>query len=305
MHVYSLSLHYVQKNKKEKFCVTHVVCNKFMMPPKAKGHKHKVKFESAVVINGDSYKQQIILSGANVPTKLSIDRLTNNLFFCINADANSHQSFQIVVLNLDTGSKAIIPGIRNGFASAVDPTGSVYLGGSDGIYQFNYDTHKVFKLPIISGVDVFDMFFHNWLYFVETANQNLFMWKKGEKLIVEDMEGYGIHYFAITAYEDILFVNATGVYMMRKGTLYPITLGGASRGTHIRGVTTDVNGVPYLIAQDGIYAVDMTQRHVERILALENGYGIAFDKDNNIFYSDERSVVKLIRQINTAPKHKK
>lgn len=269
-----------------------------MMHRKAKVNKHKVKFESSVVINGIPYKRQVLLSGANVPSKLSLDRQTNHLFFSVNASEVARQSFHSVVLNLDTGAKAIIPGIRNGFASAVDPVGSVYLGGSEGIFQFNYDTHNVNKPAIISGVDVFDMYFQNGLYFVETATQNLFKWKNNEKSIVDTVEGYGIQYFAVSPNGDILFVNSTGAYLMRYETLYPMTFGGASRGTHFRGVTIDVNGVPYLIAQDGIYTVDMTHRHIVRILPMENGYGLAFDRDNNIVYSDDRSVVKLIRQIN-------
>lgn len=271
-----------------------------MMPP-----KHRVKFENLIEINGRHYKKQIVLSGAKVPSKFSIDRLKNNLFFCINADEFSDQSFHSVVLNLDTGLNAIIPGIQNGFASAVDPKGSVYLGGSDGIFQFNYDTYNVDKPGILEGVDIFNMYFHKGLYFIETANQNLFKLKDKQKSMVDVLEGYGIQYFGITNYDDIVFVNPSGVYMLRRGTSIPITLGGAARGAHFRGVAIDVHGVPFLIAQDGIYSIDMVHRHVVRMLPMENGYGLAFDRGNNIVYSDERSVIKLVLQNEPKTKNKK
>lgn len=258
----------------------------------------KVKFEQVKVIKGSAYNKHIILADANVPSKLSIDRLSNTLFFCINADEFSDQSFHLVVLDLNTGLNAIIPGIQNGFASAVEPEGAVYLGGSNGIFEFNYRTFDVYGTAILKGVDIFDMYFHKYLYFVETATQNLFVWKNGGKTSIKELEGYGIQHFLVNNFEDILFVNSSGVYMLRKGTKLPITFGGASTTAHFRGMTADINGLPYLIAQDGIYTIDMTQRHVVKTIPMENIFGLAFDKDNNMVYSDERSVVKLILQHN-------
>lgn len=255
----------------------------------------KVKFEPVVVLGGTYFKKHVVLRNAKVPSKLSIDRLKNNLFFSMYADEVSDQSFNSVVLNLDTGLNAIIPDISNGFASAVDPAGSVYLGGSNGIFRFNYDSHNVDKPGILQGVDICDMYFHECLYFVETANRNLFKWKEEKKSRVDNLAGYGIQHFLITENDDILFVNCSGVFMLQRETSFPITFGGASRDAHFRGMTVDANGLPYLIAQDGIYTIDVINRHVIKKWPLENGHGLAFDNDNNIIYSDERSVTKLIR----------
>lgn len=271
-----------------------------MMPP-----KHKVKFETVVVINGYRYKKQMVLGNPsnNVPSRLVIDRLTNHLFFCINSNEPG-QIHNSIVLNLATGLNAIIPDIQNGFATAVDPEGSVYLGGSDGIFEFDYATNNIKKPGILEGVDIFAMYFHKCLYFVETANQSLFMWKDKQKSLVDVLHGHAIQYFVVTKNDDIVFVNSSGVYMLRKGTSLPLTFGGAARGAHFRGVTIDSHGAPYLIAQDGIYSLDMIHQQVVRSLPLRNGCGLAFDNDNNIIYSDERSLTKLVRQLEELHVHK-
>lgn len=270
-----------------------------MMP-----HKHKVRFAPVKFINGTPYIKKILLTGVRVPSKFSIDRLRNNLFFCINSDEFSNQSFYSVILNLDTGLNAIIPSIRNGYASAVDPSGSVYIGGSDGIYRFNYDTRDVDIPGLLVGVDICDMYFHKCLYFVETASQSLFMWKDDKKIEVEHLEGYVVQHFLVNTYGDILFVNPSGVHMLRKGTESPISFNIPSREAHFHGVTTDANGESYLIGQDGMYTVDMIERQVVRITPMNNGYGLAFDKDNNIIYSNERYVAKLICQAKMPEKPK-
>lgn len=290
--VFSFSLWYLRKkeNNKVKFFIKHVVFTKFIMY-----RKPRVKVEPLIVIKGISYKKQIILADLKVPTKLSIDRQTNNLFFRINSDQYSDQNFHSVVLNLDTGLNAIIPSIRNGFASAVDPAGSVYLGGSDGIYRFNYSTRDVDEPGILENVDILDLYFNKYLYFVETSSQNVFRWSKKNKFMVRKLEGFGIQHFSVHDNEDIFLVNPAGVYIYRKGSLSPITFGCARNG-HFRGLAVDIYGAPYLIAQDGIYSVDMLHRQIMKMLHIENAYGLAFDKDNNIIYSDERSVGKLIPQ---------
>lgn len=246
-----------------------------------------------VKVRGHSYKKQIILEDAQIPYKLSIDRETNNLFFCINADQFSDQSFHSVVLNLDSGFTSIIPGIRNGFASAVDQdTSTVYLGGSEGIFTYSYDTRDVEKPALVKGVDIFDMFFFKHLYFVDTANQNLHIYNNNRSKQVTQVETSLIKYFAINGRDELFFLSAMGLFMQPFKSKSPILLD--NYDINFRGATTDVYGTPHFVAQDGIYLIDEQSKQLVRILTLENGYGLAFDKDNNIVYSDERTVTKLI-----------
>lgn len=249
--------------------------------------------DRAVTIKGVSYNKNVILADVNIPYKLSLDRGRNKLFFCINADEFSDQSFHSVILDLDTRLTSVVPSIRNGFASAVDQTsGAVYLGGSDGIFKFNYDTQDIEKPALVKGIDIFDMYFNRYLYFIDTANQNLYVYKASCNKIIPEVEGYMIHHFVVNNYRDLIFVSPMGVFSLPKGARSPVMYQNGE--FNFRGATTDVNGVPYFIARDGIYTIDEESKQLVRILRIENGYGLAFDKDNNIVYSDERTVTKLI-----------
>lgn len=243
-------------------------------------------------VSGKLHKKHVILADVNIPYKFSLNRNDDSLFFCINADDFSEHSFHSVVLELQSGLATIIPGIRNGFASAVDQTtGAVYLGGSDGIYKYNSHTKDVISPALISGIDIFDMYFQNYLYFVDTANQNLYVYKNDRTILIPELKDYQIQHFVVDAQENVMFVNSTGLFILVKGsklaTLYD------DRNINFRGATTDKLGVPHFIAQDGIYTID-ENKELSKILLLENGYGLAFDRDNNIIYSDERTVNKLI-----------
>ncbi|CAG9793852.1 unnamed protein product [Diatraea saccharalis] len=240
----------------------------------------------------ENTRRQVILADVNIPYKFSLDRSKNHLFFCINADEFSEQSFHSVVLELHGGSTTIVPGIRNGFASAVDhASGSVYLGGSDGIYKYNYQTKDVITPSLIGEIDIFDMYFQKYLYFVDTANQNLYTYKNNKVTIVPELKDHQILHFVIDVDDNIIFVNGAGIHILPKGEKSAILYD--NRNINIRGATTDINGLPFFIAQDGIYKIGDNMELV-KILILENGYGLAFDKDNNIVYSDERTVNKLI-----------
>ncbi|KAH9637185.1 hypothetical protein HF086_016207 [Spodoptera exigua] len=242
-----------------------------------------------VVISGMPHKKNVILADVNIPYKFSIDRQKNNLFFCINADEFSDQSFQSVALDLDTGLASIVPGIRNGFASAVDQTsGDVFLGGSDGIFKYNYSTSDIDKPGLVNRTDIFDMYFHNNLFFVDTAKQNLYEYKDNTKILVPEVKENLIQHFVIDVNSDLYFVNPTGLFVLAKGSKLPVLVHG--NDISIRGATTDVFGTPYFIAHDGIYCVNKISRELSLVLPINNGYGLAFDKSNNIIYSDERSV---------------
>ncbi|CAG9561199.1 unnamed protein product [Danaus chrysippus] len=246
-----------------------------------------------VTIGGKSYKKSTILADVNIPYKFSIDRNNNILFFCINADEFSDQSFQSVELNLYSGCAKIVPSIRNGFASAVDQTnGIVYLGGSDGVYKYDYQTHDIRKPAIIKGIDVFDMFYKDCLYFVDTTNLDLFSLKNGQKSIVSTVEEYGVHHCAVDGNDNLIVANPSGLFYLPKGSKSPERIG--NNVGNIRGITTDAKGEPYLIAQDGIYSIDCIDNQIKNILTLDNGYGLAFDKNNMIVYGDERCVAKLV-----------
>lgn len=248
--------------------------------------------DAVVEIRGVPYRKHVILADVNIPYKFSLDRRRNILFFCMNADEFSDQSFHSVVLNLETEIPIVVPGIRNGFASAVDQTsGQVFLGGSYGIFPYNYSTNDIDKPALIEGIDIFDMYHNKDLYFVDTSTQTLHVWKKGKDTIVPQTRDQLIHHFVVY-HEGLFFVNPNGLFFIRNGSNTATSVDDGD--IHYRGATVDTNGAPHFIAHDGIYAINEQSKRPEKILPIENGYGLSFDAKNNIVYGNERSVIKLI-----------
>ncbi|KAI5645407.1 ommochrome-binding protein-like [Phthorimaea operculella] len=249
--------------------------------------------QAPVLIRGKSYTKRVILADANIPYKLSLDRNTNSLFFCINADEFSDQSFHSVILDINSGVTSVIPAIRNGFASAVDlATSTVYLGGSDGIYKYNYNTRSIEGTSLIGSIDIFDMYYHKHLYFVDTAYQNLYALREGNKNLISEVKGCLIHHFAFDKNDDLFFINSSGLFVLPRGAKSPVRQDNISGDLHFRGVTTDMYGWVHFVAHDGIYSFENRASLVKE-LQLNNGYGLAFDKGNNIIYSEERSITRL------------
>ncbi|KAJ8716123.1 hypothetical protein PYW08_013408 [Mythimna loreyi] len=246
-----------------------------------------------ILICGKAFKKKVVLADVNIPYKFSIDRNRNTLFFCINADEFSDQSFQSVVLNLDTGLTSIVPRLRNGFASAVDQaTGDVYLGGSDGIYKYNYHSKDIEKPALVHRTDIFDMCFHHYLYFVDTAKQNLYVYKDSSKTLVTEAKDHLIQHFVFDTNSDLYFVNPTGLFLLKRRCKSPTLVHG--NDISIRGATTDTFGTPYFVASNGIYCIDKDNKQLMLRLSVNNGYGLAFDKNNNMVFSDERTVTMLV-----------
>ncbi|KAJ8713472.1 hypothetical protein PYW07_013842 [Mythimna separata] len=187
-------------------------------------------------------------------------------------DIIGHQSFQSVVLDLDTGQTSIVPRLRNGFASAVDQaTGDVYLGGSDGIYKYNYISQDIEKPALVHKTDIFDMYFDHYLYFVDTAKQNLYVYKDKTKSLVPEAKDNLIQHFVFDANSDLYFVNPTGLFLLKKRCKSPTLVHG--NDISFRGATTDAFGTPYFVAHSGIYCIDKDNNQLMLRLSVNNGYG--------------------------------
>lgn len=88
----------------------------------------------------------------------------------------------------------------------------------------------------------------------------------------------------------MFFTNATGLYSQAKGTKNAVLY---EEFPIVRGLTTDVNGNVYVCLSDGIYAVNKEKLVLEKVLNVDDAFGLAFDNDNNIVYADATRLVRL------------
>lgn len=248
-----------------------------------------------VNITGVSYESETLKEDLDRPYLLAVDYSTNNLYFSYNVKEDE-DDFRSARLNLNTKEFNNIEGVANGFAQAVDQrTHEVYIGGSDGIYKYDYGLNKA-ELVGERGSNIWTLYFKEVLYYSIFPYQFLYVLEDGQPRRFRDLEDTKVDHFVIDNEDDIFFSNNTGLYSQKKGTKNAVLY---KENPVLRSLTTDINGNVYACLQDGIYAVRKSSTSLEKVVELSDGFGLAFDNDNNIVYSDASRLVRL-----KANKHK-
>ncbi|XP_075983994.1 ommochrome-binding protein-like [Anticarsia gemmatalis] len=243
---------------------------------------------TGIKINGKYYESEV-LKELDRPYLLAVDYSTNNVYFSYNAQSEDDQ-FKSARLNLNTKDFANIDNVQNGFAQTVDQeTHEIYIGGGDGIYKYDYGTNKA-ELFGERGTDIWTIYFKDVLYYSVFPTQFLYTLVDGESRRFADLEDTKVEHFVIDNEDNIFFTNATGLYSQKKGTKNSILY---QEKPVLRALTTDINGNVYVCLQDGIYAVNKATTSLEKIYAIDDAFGLAFDNDNNIVYSDATKLVRL------------
>lgn len=245
---------------------------------------------SGIKINGQYYNEEILMQDLDRPYSLAVDYSPNILYFSYNIKGSSDDESRSARLNLITKEFSNIEGINNGFAQTVDQkTHEVYIGGSDGIYKYDYATNKA-ELYAQKGSNIWHLYFNQHLYFSIFPTQVLYVLRDGNPSRFEYLEDTKVDHFVIDNENDIFFTNATGLYSVKaeskNATLYV-------ENPVVRSLTTDKNGNVYLCLQDGVYAVRKSTQSLEKIYSIDDGFGLAFDNENNIVYADAIKVVRL------------
>lgn len=185
-----------------------------------------------------------------------------------------------------------ITSVPSGFAQSVDSTNDeVYIGANNGIYK--YDPKKdTAELYAANGTNIWILYFHDDLYYSDFPLQFLYVVKNGESVRFKDLEDTKVDMFVIDKDDDIFYSNDTGLYGQKKGTkdakLYKVFDISSARG-----LTIDKNGIVHACMKDGVYVVNKIAKRFDKILELDDGFGVAFDRNNNMVYSDANSVYIL------------
>lgn len=244
---------------------------------------------NGVKINGVYYDTETLREDLDRPYLLAVDYSTNNLYFSYNVKENDDE-FRSARLNLNTKEFHNIEGVTNGFAQAVDQeTHEIYIGGSDGIYRYDYGNNKT-EIIAERGSNIWTLYFKEVLYYSVFPAQFLYTLIDGESRRFVDLEDTKVDHFVIDNEDDIFFTNTTGLYSQKKGTKNAVLF---KESPVLRSLTTDINGNVYACLQDGIYAVKKSSASLDKVVEINDGFGLAFDNDNNIVYSDANRLVRL------------
>ena len=242
-----------------------------------------------VKINELYYEPETLREDLDRPYLLAVDYSTNNLYFSYNVKEDEDE-FRSARLNLNTKEFSNIEGVTNGFAQTVDQgTHEIYIGGSDGIYKYDYGQNKA-EIFGERGGNIWTLYFKEVLYYSLFPHQFLYVLEDGQSRRFRDLEDTKVDQFVIDNEDYIFFTNSTGLYSQKKGTKNAVLY---KERPVMRGLTTDINGNVYACLQDGIYAVKKASTTLEKVVDVSDGFGLAFDNDNNFVYSDATRLIRL------------
>lgn len=250
----------------------------------------ELKFQTRVIkINGVCYEREDLNDDLLRPLQFGIDRSSNTLYFTY-YDTKNHTA-RAAKYDLNTKELTNIEGIA-GSAQAVDPkTHELYLGGEDGLYKYNKNTNKAEFLGE-RGSKICNMYYKDTLYYTLCTSERVYTYTNGQATILEDLKDTSVRQFLIDDQDYMYYTNETGVYGQRKGTknvFRYIRLGDEVA----RGLAADINGDVSVCLGDGIYALNKATKSFKNLFNRKMSYGIAFDTDNNIIFSDWSSLFKL------------
>lgn len=221
-----------------------------------------------------------------MPYQLAVDPNTNTLFFSYSLQ-NSEESFKIVYLDLNNQKRGEVTGISGGFAQTVDVKNRVvYLGGSDGIYQFDYETKSANRLNITKN-SIWQMFFKEYLYYTISLNEEAYVYKDGVAAKVKQLENTRASLIAVDNNHNIYFANSSGLYVNDNDNAIKHI------GDYIiNGFTSDINGNIFFSTLDKIYSI-ISGTSVKQIIELNDIHGLAIDAKGNYIYSTYNTVKRL------------
>lgn len=237
------------------------------------------------------HEREVLKTELDRPYMFAIDHSSNILYFSYNL-VEQEDVFTTASIDLKDKEFNNITSVPNGFAQAVDSTNNeIYIGNNNGIYK--YDPKKdTAELYAANNTNIWFLYFHDNLYYAEFSSQFLYVVQNDEVVRVKDLEDTKVDMFIIDKDDHIFFTNYTGMYGQKKGTK-DAELYMQFDDFTARGLTTDKNGIVYACMIDGVYVVNKDAKRFDKILEINDAYGIAFDRNNNLVYSDASGVYLL------------
>lgn len=235
------------------------------------------------------YVKETLTSIAHSPNQLAVDKSTNTLYFSFDFGQGEYVP---AILNIDTKNLSVLKGVKDAFAISNDPsTGEMYFGGSHGIYRYS-SVNKSLQRLNINNLDIWWLYIKkNIIYFIKFPSLSAYYYENRTIKAVPELRGDIVHQFVLDKEDNIFFINGTGLFGIKHDHYKPVLLRDHPR---FLGIATDNNGVVHVCSEDGIFVVTKMVQKVKKVINVQGVLGIAFDKNNNIIYSDSHEIVRLL-----------
>lgn len=238
---------------------------------------------SSITIASHVQDSEVLKKDVPSPYQLAIDRDTNTLFFSYTS--NKDNTFDSVYISLKDKTSDTIPGVAGGFANAVDHQKQiVYIGGSDGIYKFDYESKEAVKQNI-TDKNIWQLFFKDGLYFTTYPDEKAYLYKDGIVKLVPGLEDKKAMLVALDKNDDLVYSQGGELMKLVKGQV--VNIG----DYNVNAFNTDASGNLYFSTPEAIYK--FVDGRPKKVTSIDNIYGFAIEGENTFIYAGDSSVVRL------------
>lgn len=246
-----------------------------------------------IEIQGKQHSKFTWLQNIDHPYHLAFDKHKEMLYFSYNYGSNEEDTFQVAYVEKKAPHKVHNISIANGFATAIDQENHVvYIGADRGIYKYHPDKHENKK---INNKNIWSMFLKKELYFITYPKQQLYkinVHKNESKSskVKHNIDGK-IYLYGIDGNNNEYFTNNTGLYKIKNGTNDIIHYEGEKI---FRALAVNNKGEIHFAGKNGIYVTHKHNHTLEEIAHIRNIFGLTFDQDDNIIYSDAHNIITVL-----------
>lgn len=233
------------------------------------------------------------MNGINRPYQLAMYSHAHKIYFSYNIGEDTQDTFGIAFVKINDTMPTEISGVKNGFAVAVDEHNkTAYFGGSEGIYADHVEVTNGLK-HIVKNRDIWDLqVFNHHLYFIQYPSQRLHKYDTVKKNVsLQQHIQEKIYQFAIDGDGDTFITTRDGLFEVKKGMNHRIPYEGPKV---FRAIEVNHKGVAHFCAQSAIYVAHKANHTLVEIASIKNIFGLTFDSEDNIIYSNPHEIVKLL-----------
>ncbi|XP_063829260.1 ommochrome-binding protein-like [Ostrinia nubilalis] len=248
-------------------------------------------------VHGKPHVELTVINGVNRPYQLSYYKTQAHgdlVYFSYNVGRQNESSFKIGYVLENGYVPTPVSAVKDGFATAINYADHViYLGGSEGIYVQDLKLRGQSEPHLlIPKRDIWDLFFKDHLYFIEFPSRRLYkVYAHNKTESVQSHIHEKLYHFVIDGDGDTFLSNKSGLYMIRKDTHHSVHITGAKV---FRAFEVNRKGVAYFCGKNEIYVADKEKHSLVEIASIKNIFGLTFDYDDNMYFSDPHRIVKLL-----------
>lgn len=236
------------------------------------------------------YEKELIWANLGRPYNLNVHKSTNILFFSYSLpESYTDLDFTLACYDMDKKVYQVVAGIQGGCTIAIDQDNDeIYLGGSDGIFKFNMLT-RLADIYKEEGQNIWSLFYKKNLFYVSYPNQKLHIYIDGKFSRVREFENFEVDLFHVTNTNEVYFTNKTGLYTFNSVEMKAESI---NEMITVRQIAEDNEEKLFVCTNLGIYIVTRFEG-LKKITDMRNAFGLTFDKENNMIYSNDNSIIKL------------